>query len=314
MFTNLVVGNYYLYARVLEGENYWATSNTAQPTSTVAVEGINENSDIGYPYYYMKIKTSNIENAGTDSVIKGRYHYLDGTSSNLTHFDKNGDDFERGDEDAYLVDGPKRVPWMIKELEIDYTAEGKKPGWHCEYVQPFVQSTIYIFFMPSPRIIEGSPIRVDQWFEADDHNDGHVVWIGSTDSIKREITAVGNFEDLSETMSLNNGEIGSYTFTYDGLVLDQYGYDYMTYEAKSYDAYDYFDAPVLSIEANDKAYGDFIDYNINSVTIDKEALYAAMMAQGETSTTFTVTLQFPERSTTKNTATWTKTITVSIDD
>lgn len=319
VFMNLAQGDYYIFARVLEGENYLTTSNAAQSSQRVTVEGINEGSDMGYPYYGMRIKTSgDIDKSGTDSVIKGRYHYLDGTSSNLTHFDNDGNDFEKGDLDDYLVSGLKRAPWMIKELEIDYTRDGSAPGWHCAYVQPFVLAVNYVSIIPIYHRIDGSQIPVKQWFGAEENDQDHVVWTGSTDSMKRKITDVGNFENLSETMSLNNEETESYTFTYDGLVLDQYGYVYnsdeKTYIAKSYNAYDYLDAPTLSIEANDKAYEDCVDFNINSVTIDKEALYAAMIAQDETETTFTVTLQFPERSTTVDTATWTKTIRVSIDD
>jgi uncharacterized repeat protein (TIGR02543 family) len=146
-------------------------------------------------------------------------------------------------------------------------------------------------------------------------------WKSSTDSMKRKITGVGNFESpyaLVEGIILNSGVTGSYTFTYDGFVLDQYGYNFnksnLEFEPKEYNAYDYFDAPTLSISTSEKAYESCVDYTINSFTLDKETLYAAMKAKGETETTFTVTLKFPERSTTADTATWTKVITVSIEE
>ncbi|NLV22553.1 MAG: hypothetical protein GXY49_11285, partial [Syntrophomonadaceae bacterium] len=313
---NLAQGNYYIFARVQEGENYLATSNAAQATSAVAVEGIDVTDTMGYNTY-MQIKTSNIDNAGTDSVIKGRYYYLDGTASDLTHFDLDGNDFEQGDEDSYLVEGPKRVPWMITELEIDYTRDGTKPGWHCEYVQPFANILKYVppFSFPEKRV-EGSPISVEQWFGAEDHDQKHVVWTGSTGSMKRVITDVGNFEDISAAFNLNGATTGSYTFTYDGKVLDQYGYRFInnSFEADTYNAYDYMDAPALSIQASKKAYASCLDFTINSFTIDQEALYAAMREQGDSEITLTATLQFPERSTTAGTATWTKTIKVTLAD
>ncbi|NLV20725.1 MAG: hypothetical protein GXY49_01840, partial [Syntrophomonadaceae bacterium] len=316
VFMNLAKGDYYLFARVLEGENYLTTTNTAQSSQCVTVEGINVDSTMNYSNYF-RIKTSNIDDAGTDSVIKGRYHYLDGTSSDLTHFDNDGNDFEKGDLDAYQVSGPKRVPWMIKELEIDYTKKGTKPGWHCAYVQPFAYTFRMFSLFPIGRSIEGNQVEVGWWFGANEHDQSHVVWRGSTDSMKRQITGVGNFEDISETLSLNSGG-EPYTFTYDGMVSDQYGYRYdeagHKFDADSYNAYDYLDAPALSIKASKKAYEDCIDYTINSFTIDKEALYAAMRAKGDSEITLTATLHFPERSTTAESATWTKTITVTLAD
>lgn len=100
--------------------------------------------------------------------------------------------------------------------------------------------------------------------------------------------------------------------------MDQYGGDFESLVGKfvpgPYSAYDYFDAPTLSITASEEEYDDCIDYGINSFSIDKQALYEAMMAKGDTEIGLTVTLQFPERSTTFDTATWTKTITITIVD
>ncbi len=309
---NLAKGDYYLFARVLEGENHLTAY--AQSDQTVSVEGIDVDNTMNYNNYF-GIKTSNIKDAGTDSVIKGRFHYLDGTSSELTHFDKDGNDFEKGDLDNYKVSGQNRVPWMIKELEIDYTKKGSKPGWHCEYVQPVASPAPNWFFIPYYSKVEGSQIMVNQWFGAEDHDEDHVVWKGSTDSMQRKISGVGNFEGISETLSLSSGG-EPYTFTYDGMVSDQYGnrYDEVNrqYVADSYNTYDYLDAPALSITASDKAYDNCISYTINSFTIDKEALYAAMQAKGDNEITLTATLHFPERSTTADTAMWTKTITVRL--
>jgi len=65
---------------------------------------------------------------------------------------------------------------------------------------------------------------------------------------------------------------------------------------------------------NEKDYASCLNYTINSFTIDQEALYAAMQEHGDNEITLTATLQFPERSTTADTATWTKTIVVTLAD
>lgn len=317
---NLVKGSYYIFARVLEGENYFASSNVVQSTDTVAVEGINVNDSMGY-IYNMNIKTSNIDKAGTDSIISGRFHYLDGTSSALTHFDNDGNDFEKNDSDTYAVLSGLRAPWMIKELEIDYVKDGTSAGWHCEYVQPSVVTAKMISIFPILKVVAGEKLDVLQWFGAEGYNEDHVVWKKSTTSFKRNITGVGNFGDIVENISLSSSDTENYTFTYDGLVLDQYGYKFdsnsNTFVSDSYNAYNYLDAPMLSISASDEAYEACLDYTINSVTIDKAALYKAMKEKGENGEkemTLTVSLKFPERSTTAATAKWTKTIKVTIAD
>lgn len=314
VFMNLGAGEYYIFAMVKEGENYFET-DVVRSTKPITVKGI----DVGNTMKYgllMKVKTSNIKDAGTDSIISGRIYFLDGTSTQLTHFDNDGDDFERGDLGIYSLEGPDlRVPWMIEKLEIDYQKKGTKPGWHCEYVQPYV-SKINLAFQR--KFVNGEEVPVNQWFGAEENDRDHVVWIGETDSMKRVIQKVGNFESIIENMFLSSSDTDSYTFTYDGLVMDQYGGDFESLIGKfvpgPYNAYDYLDAPTLSITSGDEEYDDCIDYRVNSFSIDKAALYEAMMAKGDTEIELTVILQFPERSTTSDTATWIRTITVRIAD
>lgn len=218
VFMNLGAGEYYIFAMVKEGENYFET-DVVRSTKPITVKGI----DVGNTMKYgllMKVKTSNIKDAGTDSIISGRIYFLDGTSTQLTHFDNDGDDFERGDLGIYSLEGPDlRVPWMIEKLEIDYQKKGTKPGWHCEYVQPYV-SKINLAFQR--KFVNGEEVPVNQWFGAEENDRDHVVWIGETDSMKRVIQKVGNFESIIENMFLSSSDTDSYTFTYDGLVMDQY--------------------------------------------------------------------------------------------
>jgi len=168
------------------------------------------------------------------------------------------------------------------------------------------------------KFVNGEEVPVNQWFGAEENDRNHVVWIGETDSMKRVIQKVGNFESIIENMFLSSSDTDSYTFTYDGLVMDQYGGDFESLIGKfvpgPYNAYDYLDAPTLSITSGDEEYDDCIDYRVNSFSIDKAVLYEAMMAKGDTEIELTVILQFPERSTTSDTATWIRTITVRIAD
>lgn len=305
-FMNLEKGEYYLFARVLEGENYFAT-DVIKSDITINVEGTKDDM-LGYNYQSMIIKTSDIKNAGTDSEIRGRIHYLDGSSTELTHFDHSGNDFERNDLDSYMLKGFKHVPWMISKLEIDFTKKGSSAGWHCDYVMPEVMVIIDAYVR---KLVTGEEISVNQWFGAEENNQSHIVWDKTTESMKRNISSVGNFYDMDSEIILNSGSSGDYTFTYDGYVLDQYGFDFDTFESKKYNAYDYFDAPTLTIETGKTSYDNCIDYTINSFTIDKEALYKAMKLRGENSITLEVKLIFPKRSTNSGTD-WTKTINISI--
>jgi len=140
---------------------------------------------------------------------------------------------------------------------------------------------------------------------------------------------VGNFGDITDEIILNSGDTGSYNFEYDGMVTDQYAmfinldiYDFR-YVPGQYNAYNFGDAPQLSITADDAEYDDCLDYGINTIAIDKAALYEAMKEKGDTEITLTVTLTFPERSAVSGedeesgirwSNVWTETITVKIAD
>lgn len=306
-FMNLDRGDYYLFARVLEGENYFAVNIMSD--TTISVEDTKDDM-LGYDYQGMIIKTSDIKDAGTDSIIKGRIHYLDGSSTDLTDFAYKGyNDFERGDMAIYVVTGNILVPWMVERLELDYTKKGSKAGWHCDYIIPVIGIA---GVTTESRSVSGEKISVNQWFGANENNQSHVVWEGTTDSMKRHIKGVGNFYEMDSSITLNEASNTSYNFTYDGYVTDQYGFDVLTHEDTSYNAYDYLDAPTLVVETGIKEYDACIDYTVNSFSIDKEALYKAMKLRGENSITLEVKLIFPERSTKSGTDIWTKAITITI--
>jgi hypothetical protein len=152
-------------------------------------------------------------------------------------------------------------------------------------------------------LVDGGTISVDSWFEDDE-----VTWSKSFTSFKRVITSVGNFNDLPSQSALSSTDT-AYDFTYDGLVMDQYAIG-----GVSYNAYDHNDAPQIKLQTNKATYNAYVTYGINNFQVDRSGLYAAMVTNGDTEMTLTVTLQFADRSTTAATATHTKVITFLLAD
>ena len=322
-FMNLDKGSYGFLAKVLEGENYLETSNFVSSHGVITVEGLPD-IDTTLPYYYLLyIKTSDIDKAGTDSKIYGRMYFRDGKRSDLYHFDTSKNDFERGDGEYYSLGNalrPTNTPWMIDEVELVYKKEGTYPEWHCEYIIPYA----YLPATTEVYHVSGDLIPVQRWFNAKEES-----WKSKVTGLERRITDVGNFGDITDEIILNSGDTGSYNFEYDGMVTDQYAmfinldiYDFR-YVPGQYNAYNFGDAPQLSITADDAEYDDCLDYGINTIAIDKAALYEAMKEKGDTEITLTVTLTFPERSAVSGedeesgirwSNVWTETITVKIAD
>ena len=300
-FVNLPKGNYYLFVRVKEGENYLATSNTAVSTIAYSVAGITRNT-YGYDYYTY-IKTSDVSKAGTDAIIGGTFSFYDGTSTTWSHFDNSANDFERNGGDFYAVNTSNALePWMINSALITYEKKSTSAGWHCAYFYPHVRNS-----SNTQQYITGSMITVNRWFE--DSTDSQSGLVG--ESMKRRITSVGNFNSDSayngfiRSMSLNENSSED-TFTYDGLIKDQYAHF-----GTSYNVYQHSDAPALSV--NCAGYEEYFNVGINTITLKSGALYQAMTKDGVNEINATVTLQFPTRSTTADTATWTKQVTFTLD-
>ena len=300
-FMNLTAGQYYAFVRVLPGEDYLATG-PVRTELALSVAGIVANA-MGY-YQGMEIKTSNIANAGTDANISGQFYYADGSSSSKTALNGEGNDFEKGDTGSYIISGANIDPWMMSSLTIYYHKANAAAGWHCEYVKPY---TFILDWNRPPTFMtnfaDGGNLPVNSWFEADD-----VTWSKAFTSFKRVITSVGNFADLPSQVTLTSTD-ATYDFTYNGLVNDQYAKDGI-----AYDVYDRSDAPQLNLQANKSLYNSYITYTLNSFQVDRSGLYAAMVANGDTQMTLTVSLKFDGRSTTAATATHTKVITFSLAD
>lgn len=301
-FMNLNAGTYYVFARLQESENYLITPAIISNQS-YHIDGITAN---GLDYYHLiSIQTSNIDKAGTDSKIYGSLDYIDGKQSQKTHFDLDGNDFEKGDFDTYAVTGLPTDPWMISKVHIYYEREGSAPGWHCDYVQPAAGKIVWEAGLPKLFQIPGERLSVNQWFGAEENDRTYVNWSGSTDSMKRVITAVGNMNTVPTNLQLERSG-SAYLFVYDGLISDQY-----SGEGKTYNAYHHADAPTITIQSVNANYSEYVSYGINSISVNQAGLSEAMEADGVNATQMLITLRFPQRSTTTATATYEMLMTVS---
>ena len=126
------------------------------------------------------------------------------------------------------------------------------------------------------------------------------------DVYRRNIEDVGNFT-YAVNLSLT-GNDGAYTYTYDGSVADQY--KAMIKSGPHYNAYNHCGAPAISLSV-DSAYASYFWNSMDSVHIDRDGLYRAMLRDGKTSLTATATLTF-DTYTTASGNTWTKTFNISL--
>ncbi|MFA9397592.1 MAG: InlB B-repeat-containing protein [Clostridiaceae bacterium] len=266
--------NYYVFARVSEGENYLAATSIL-PSGTLKTGTVTPNSSATY---YVGVKTANVDHAGTDAKVEIQFLYHDGTASSDIRLDSSADDFERNSERTYTVSNSKD-PWMIKGINIGNDGDGSASGWLCEYVN------LTGF---------GKTVRFDinEWFD-DDYSNFY------TDAYKRNITAIGDFDNWGGTYNIDSNSTGDIAYTYNGNVTDQYG----TYNALAHD-----DIPEIDVTPSQSGYYDCFTYSINSFTIDKAALYKKMLQRGDDKFEFTVTMNFNSRS--ASVSEFTKTVTI----
>lgn len=304
-FMNLKSGsNYYVFVRVTEGENYLAAPAIGSNVATAITGSITGNTK-----WEPRIQIKTFD--GTDRAIHGTYGFYDGNWSSRTKLTGNGNDFEKGDDDYYTIKGWGNYdPWMISKyrLEFDHLVG---QGWGCENLKPLVEY--------NDQRIRASQIDVNKKFNSDQNI------IYDVTGFQRVIEEVGNFSSTGEdgiltNINLNNENLAEvYTFTYNGKVRDQYALPVViidgenSYIEYAYDAYDHYDAPSMYIEADKDKYNQYLDYTINSISINLANLKEVMENDGVTSTNIEVTLKFPERSATNETSKWTKIITVSFE-
>jgi uncharacterized repeat protein (TIGR02543 family) len=310
---NILDWQYALTARIGESENYLASELTVCEqkeilyvkfwvpiVNTIRIEaGTNHTLDEENGYTYkVRIKTSNIANAGTDSKIYAGLSYgsnpVSEAESGIEVFrlDNGGNDFEKGDCDDYslYMDNDAGRSMQPMYFELYFIEKGLFSGWHCEWIEVDI-------YKNGQYLATSERIAVNKWFEKS--KDSFKTMI----QFKRNITAVDGFDSNRESLTLTAADhSGTYDFTFHGTVYDQF-------IPEGYNPYDYLYSPELNIAAN--GYEDCIDRTVNSITLDKEKLYDRMVANNCYTLEFTITLNFNDNITTDSMKVLSKTIEIT---
>ena len=294
-FMNLSAGKYGIGFYIAEGENYLA-SNTVSVSASLSVSAP-AGGDFKSLEYWIETHTADINNAGGElSDVFVCLGYVDGSwASNcelVGTYSKNS-----GSENEMAI--VHSTPWLI--AYVKYTKDDWYNDWCCDNSRLYVitgDGSEHTIFTGTEKF----------WLDADESYTYDV-----RGSAKRKITAVGDFAN-PVSLSLN-GNNGVYSYVYNGKVIDQYaswtnnGY---------YNCYNHPNAPTLTFscstpEVNGHNYAQYFRSGINSLTIDRDALYQAMIRDGLTSVTATATLTFDTTSTASGNV-WTKTFTITLPE
>ncbi len=270
------VADYYLFARVTEGNNYLLATS---PASAVTVR-VTTPLALTNRSWMVGVQTGTDSGAGTDAKVEILFNYSDsGLGTDWHELDSSANDFENGDFRDYTVNEMKD-PWMLQGINIGGKGSNK---WQCSYVNLSIGS------------IGPVKIPVNTWF-LDSRGDYY------TTGFKRNITSVGGFDPWGGNYIVNSSSADKIVYNFDGNITDQYG---------TYNVYEHYDAPVIDVQTK-SGYSDCYSYNVNSFTIDKKALYEKMTKNGDAQLTFTIKLQFDPRSANNtDAAQFTKTVTIT---
>ena len=271
-------GDYHLYSRVLEGENYLATTNSAASVNTVKVENPIELVDRNWT---IKVKTADKSGAGTGAKIELLFNYLFVGYGPWQDLGCNGHNFERND--LTTVNLTERMdPWLIKGINIGNDGAHAASDWKCSYIDFYIGSF--------------GAVRVDvnRWFDKE-REDYY------TSAFKRKITSVGDFDGWGGSYDIDSESAGNIEYSFDGNITDQYG---------TYNVYSHYDSPVINVDVSQIGYSDCFLYKVNSFSVDKEALYERMTKNNDDELEFTITLKFDSRSTNPLTSEFTKKVSI----
>ena len=293
-FMNLASGNYRVCFKVAEGENY-LESNTVTQSGQMTINTLGS-ADFKSMSFTLASKTCGSAFSNTLNPVYARFRYIDGSEgskvkvSGVGVLGKTGKDTLTAPTD----------PWVI--AGIQYSLDGGD-AWKCELVElrATVGGTETVCYYNK---VSGGIFELE---------DSSSTVINVSSYFKRKITSVGNF-NTPESLNLS-GSNGLYTYTYDGKVIDQFsswtnnGY---------YNCYAHTYAPSLTFacstpEVNGYNYAQYFRSSINTLTIDRDALYKAMVRDGLTSITATATLTFDTASTASGNV-WTKTFNITLPD
>jgi uncharacterized repeat protein (TIGR02543 family) len=271
--------HYKIYAKIAGGRNY--NDLVSEPL----VGTTEEEKEKVYHNMSLAVKTSDKKDAGTDAKIYATFVNYD--NNFRLRLDSGANDFGRNSLRTYKVSGKFNI-WMLYEIGLDLDKHvAWTDGWHGEYMDVVIDET------------ELSRFTIDRWL---DEKDGKEVSYSLNGAFKRNITDLGSFETWLGTYDIDSSSSDKLTFSYDGTITDQYG---------TYNAYDFSDAPIITVE-RDMKYRDAISYSNNGLEIDKQKLYAEMLKNNEDTITLNISLKFNPRSTNNIDASmFTKTIIIN---
>ena len=256
--------HYKVYAKIAGGRNYYdLVSEPLIGTTEVEKEKVNHN-------MALTVKTSNKDDAGTDAKIYATFATYD--NNFRLRLDSGKNDFGKNSLKTYKMSGVFNI-WMLYEIGLDLDKHvAWTDGWHGEYMDVVIDETNLGRF------------TIDRWL---DEKAGKEVSYSLNGAFKRNITDIGSFNTWTGTYDISSSSSGKISFAYDGTITDQYG---------TYNAYDFSDAPIISLD-RDMKYRDAISYSNYGMEIDEQKLYAEMLKNNEETITLNVTLKFNPRST-----------------
>mgnify|MGYP000980418720 CR=1 FL=1 len=220
--------------------------------------------------YRVVVKTSNINNAGTDALL---YAALSSTTktpvtdsgySETYHIVsmEGGDRFEKGYTDVCSIRVRDKLMLSPIYFQLAWVEKGFAAGWHCEWIE--VQ-----FLKGGMQIATSGKIPVNMWFDKKGAN------FTTEITLKRKITGIGSF-DKEHLYLTDEDHYGQWTATWDGMVTDNI-------QKESYNTYQYVGAPLIGIDREDpnyEVYRQFVSCKTDTVTIDKRWLYEEMKFRG----------------------------------
>lgn len=297
-FMNLKAGKYRLCFYVAEGENYLATNEVVLETE-FTVEAIGRTDWTSNVEFYLETKTSGAAWSDTTGAVYAQFVMWDGSLgskvqvSNTRWLGKTGKD-----KLPWPVD-----PWQPKAIRYSTSSTN---DWQC--AGDILLSAKY-----------GGINRASTYDFVFRLSSNKSFWVsdGSYDvslpDLRRHIFNVGDFDSPVELKLRGNN--GVYQYIFDGIIRDDYCVNGELIDVENYNCYAHTHAPTMTITlenptVNGHDYTQFFRCGIRDVTIDRDALYQAMIRDGLKTITATATLTFDTESTREGNE-WTKTFTIT---
>ncbi len=275
---NLTVGkDLYIWVRLVEGPNYLGDPNVVIAPEAITVQGPKSiwcDPDLTYE---MSIKTSDVRNAGTDAMIWTSFDECGDEMDRWNSID--GKNFERDHLDTMYVHAGSglshRNSLSTIRMKLKFVPKHTAAGWHCEWISLDV-------YYKGQLLFEGDQVEVNRWFE----DDTVVSYAMTTEGgyVQSNVKLIG-YDTLAQQVAVSAAS-EAFAWSWDGSMTSNIFGD------RVYNAYEYLNAPVLSVSFGNAQYDKFITRSINGFTVDRAGLAAAMKANGETALILRTALEF----------------------